>query len=138
MHGIDPATGVPVGNFVEVNDATCQRLGYSRAELLRMAPADIDDPATPTIDDAVRGVASTGGAVFERIHVASDGRRIPVEINTRAFHDHGLPLVLSIVRDITERKVLEEDLRRSNAELEQFAFVASHDLRSRCAWSAAI
>ena len=36
-------TGVP-GHFVEVNDVACQRLGYSRKELSRMGPKDIDAP----------------------------------------------------------------------------------------------
>ncbi len=37
--------------------------------------------------------------------------------------------VLGAIRDITEQKKAEDEIRRSNAELEQFAYVASHDLR---------
>ncbi|MBI4970088.1 MAG: PAS domain S-box protein [Rhodospirillales bacterium] len=126
---VDPETGLPSGPFVEVNDVACQRLGYRRDELLAKTAFDIDDPAMPTDDAHVRSLAERETAIFERLHVAKDGRRIPVEINARRFEFRGEPMVLATVRDITERKALEDELRRSNADLEQFAYVASHDLR---------
>jgi PAS domain S-box-containing protein len=129
LHRADPATGVPVGHFIEVNDVACHRLGYSRDEMLAMGPADIDDPSTPTVDNKVLSLATNDWAVFERLHVTKGGRRIPMEINARKIVYQGETLILSICRDITERRALEEELRRSNAELEAFAYVASHDLR---------
>ena len=129
LYRIDPLTSAPAGPFIEVNDAACRRLGYSRAEMRDMGPADIVDPTSPTVNDKLRLLAQADWAVFEQVHIAKNGRRIPVEVNARKIAFHGEPLLLAICRDITARKALEAELRRSNAELEQFAYVASHDLR---------
>lgn len=60
-----------------------------------------------------------------------DGSRIWAEVVITALRDqHGNLLGYSnCSRDLTERKKIEDDLRRSNAELQQFAYVASHDLQ---------
>ncbi|HYH22756.1 MAG TPA: PAS domain S-box protein [Azospirillum sp.] len=103
---------LPDGNperFVEVNDVACERLGYTRDELLSRKPADIDEPESAK-DDArvITELRDHGFAVFERVHVAKDGRRIPVEIAARRFLHAGQPAVVALARDITERKRAEE------------------------------
>jgi PAS domain S-box-containing protein len=128
--------GMP-DNFLEVNDIACQRFGYSREELLRLSPADIDDPEDPLDMTAIREkIRRDKHAIFEKVHVTRDGRKMPVEINAKLFDLHGEPTILSVLRDITQRKETEEkvkklmsELERSNRELEQFAYVASHDLQ---------
>ena len=102
------------GNFIEVNPIACERLGYSREEFLRMNPMEID--AAGTIDHVpgvMRDLYEGGHATFEGIHVKSDGGEIPVEISAHTFEFRGRKVVLSIARDITERKVYQEKLAES-------------------------
>jgi diguanylate cyclase (GGDEF)-like protein/PAS domain S-box-containing protein len=103
LHGILPS-GEP-DRFEKVNEAACRHLGYSEAELLNLSPKDIDAGG---MDEqrlaAIRSLMTEGQAVFEMEHVAKDGRRIPLEINSRIIDIQGRPMVLSMARDVTERR----------------------------------
>ena len=58
-----------------------------------------------------------------------DGAEIPVEIGLNPIETTKGQMVLASIVDITERKIQEANLRKHNKELEQFAYVASHDLQ---------
>ena len=105
------AEGTP-GTFIEANDVACQRLGYTREELLNLSPRDIsvaekygDVPAF------FKKILAEKHVVWEWVNVAKDGKKIPVENSSHLFDLHGQPTVLSVVRDITERKRAEEVLK---------------------------
>jgi PAS domain S-box-containing protein len=98
--------------FVEVNDVACARLGYTRAELLTMPPMAINPPeSAANFPAAIKQLIKNKSLVATATHVAKDGRRIPVEIGAQVFELGGKSLVLSIARDITERKRAEEEYR---------------------------
>ncbi|MEW5723100.1 MAG: PAS domain S-box protein, partial [Thermodesulfobacteriota bacterium] len=115
--------GLP-GRFVEANEVACRRLGYSREELLALSPLNIALPETRENAAAVgRTLLEQGKAVFETVHVTRDGGHISVESGTRLFEFHGRKLVLSIARDITRRKQIEEALRESE---ERYRLLVEH------------
>ncbi len=116
VHGIT-SDGLP-GPITEVNDTTCERMGYTRDELLRMSPLDLESPETAAVAPGmVAQLKAEKHAVWEGVHVSRTGKRIPVEISNHLFDMAGVPTILATVRDITGRKLLEENLEREKALL---------------------
>jgi PAS domain S-box-containing protein len=102
------------GNFLEVNRETILRLGYSREELLQMGPRDIDASTYASlVPERMSQIEEEGRAVLETAHVTKDGRTIPIELSSRLIQYEGEPAILSVARDITERKQIEKVLRES-------------------------
>lgn len=104
------------GNILEANPAACRRLGYSREEILKLSTRDIDDPDFASGFQArLQSQLTLGGMRCEGVHRTKDGRRIDVDINTSAIQRDGRPAILAVMRDITEHKRVEKDLRDSQA-----------------------
>lgn len=102
------------GRFLEVNDVACERLGYSREELMGMSPMDIDAPEfAGKAPDRIRAIKQKGRLVFESVHLCKDGSSIPVEINSRIIRFEGKEAILSVARDVTSRKKSERDRRNT-------------------------
>jgi len=103
--------GLP-SHFLEVNDNACRYLGYTREELLQMGPPDIDAP-DEHVDFLVRvrNIRANGHWTWEGTHIAKDGQRIPVEVNTHLISIDGLQTLISSVRDISDRKEAEKNYR---------------------------
>ena len=98
--------------IIEVNEIACQSLGYSREELLQLSAGDLEIPLNPARASLIaHKLQLQGHALFEAVHVAKDGRKIPVEVNAHLFTLYGDTAILSVARDITERKVMEEKLQ---------------------------
>lgn len=110
----------PPGKFINANDAACKSYGYSKEELLDLSPMQLDDPATFEQNGlpAIQRLLTEGSATFETLHVAKDGRKIPVEIKSEVFTLQGGRAVMSLARDITERKEAEKKLREYQSQLE--------------------
>ena len=111
------------GKFVDVNDTACRRYGYSREELLALSAPDITKKADAQDHARAshrRSLDESGQMIFEATHVTKSGEEFPVEINSVIFRQGGIPLILAVVRDITQRKKVEASLRRNETTLNSF------------------
>ncbi|MGA2118585.1 MAG: PAS domain S-box protein [Bryobacteraceae bacterium] len=102
------------GHVLEANDRAVAAYGYSLPELLQLFIRDLVHPSEVTSFGRRRqNLAEAGGDVFEDCHRRKDGSTMPVEVSSRQIRENGRTYTQSIVRDITERKRAEEDLRRA-------------------------
>jgi len=110
------------GCFVEVNEVTLQDLGYSREEFLRLSPADIVHPDFhQAMKDNQKKLWRGEPTELESAHRRKDGRVMLVEVHARKIEYRGEPAILTLVRDITERKRAEERIRADRARLRSLA-----------------
>lgn len=112
---IDPVTG----RLLDINERTCERLGYSREELLSMNVMEID-PIGINSNIWRRHIEETrkiGFKIIEGVHRRKDGSTFPIEVNVR-YVQSDRDYLIAVIRDITERKRAEEELRANRAKLE--------------------
>jgi PAS domain S-box-containing protein len=115
-----PSTDGNPHKFLEVNDIACKMYGYKKEALLEMTPPDLVAPEQEAaVRRFIKKTLSAGHSVFEIAHKTKEGNAFPVEISAFSFDFHGQPTVLSIVRDITDRKRAEEDRVQLEAQLQQ-------------------
>ena len=104
----------PDGRIVEAN-AAAVAYGYSHDELLTLRIHDLRAPGTEVDLPGQMITAGSGGIVFETVHRRKDGSTFPVEVSSRGAEVDGERMLLSIVRDISERRAAEAAQRRGEA-----------------------
>lgn len=101
------------GNFLEVNEAAAEKLGYSKEELLGMSVQQIDAPENAEVaSDFFQKLQEEGQLFIETNHLDKFGNRIPVELNSRMIQFNGEPAILSSARDISRQRVRLTQLRQ--------------------------
>lgn len=99
------------GKLLEVNNTAVNVLGYSKEELLTNGLYGIDSTLKKEeIIDLVKSMPADKLQIFETTHTTKDGRTIPVEVYSSLMTYRGKGAILSIARDITERKHTEEEV----------------------------
>ena len=102
--------------FTEVNDTACELYGYSREEFLHLSAPNITQKPDANAHSKYSHrskLLEKGHLVFETVHIKKSGETFPVEINSNIVYQFGKPFILAVVRDITERKRAEKELRES-------------------------
>jgi PAS domain S-box-containing protein len=106
------------GRLLDANPAAEAFYGYPRAEILTRNIRELRAPHTRRLVDGQMAMADAQGLLFETVHLRQDGTCVPVEVSTRGVTRHGTRLILSVIRDITERKRVEAALTARTRQLE--------------------
>lgn len=121
------------GRFLDVNDVACKRLGYSKEELLDLSPQKIDAPDfSKQVPERIKQLEKDGHAIFETAHITKTGKVIPVELSSSIMDYRGKRVILSIAREITDRKKAVESEAQYKRLIESFGteyFFYRHDTK---------
>jgi PAS domain S-box-containing protein len=100
------------GQILEANAAAVHAYGYTHEELLRLKIHDLRPIDTQPLTLQM-AKAKTQGILFETVHRRKDGSTFPVEVSSQGAIIDGVETLVSVIRDITERKQVEQSLLRS-------------------------
>ncbi len=111
------------------NDRTSDIYGYSIEELARMNLRDLRAPsALAAFDSDWRLAGDRNSLIFETQHRTKDGREFPVEMSVRTLEVENRVYRQAIIRDISERKLAEIELSRSEARFRQLVESAPYGI----------
>jgi PAS domain S-box-containing protein len=100
--------------MLDVNNALVELYGYSREKILCMKITDLSAEADKTLDSIQKGEKY----IRNRYHKKKNGEVFPVEITTNLYEYKGRNVYLAAIRDITNRKTIEQQIEASLKEKE--------------------
>ncbi len=113
------------GRILAANRAGCENYGYAPAEFMAINAAQIDTPEESVhLPERIARLMAQGVIQFETEHQRKDGTVLPVEVKARRITWDRQEAVMSICRDITQRKLAEAALREANRLVEESQSVA--------------
>jgi len=130
---------LPDGVFLDVNQGFTRIIGYDREEAIGRTTTELGLWTEPEDRQRMLAALRQAGKVtdMETAFRAKDGVVHPCQLSAEVIEIDGQEVLLSVVRDVTERKRAEEERERfveeleaKNAELERFTYTVSHDLKS--------
>ena len=106
------------GKFINVNDAACEALGYTREELLKLTIHDIDPSFQPHVWlPHWLDLKERQSLIIESNHKTKNGKLFPVEVAVNYVEYGGVEYNCAFARDITARKQAELEFRTANEQL---------------------
>jgi len=103
------------GRITEANERALISYGYTLDELRCLPPGGLRSPEAITrMPHQHALLGSSDGAMFEGIHLRKNGTTFPVEVSARSVESEGRKFILSIVRDLTQRRAHEAEIERLN------------------------
>lgn len=102
------------GKIVDANDAAISVYGYTREELLTLSINDLRRTSL-NLEDSIEKM-EIAGELYESINYRKDGTSFPIEINAQSEIINGERITLSIIRDISDRKKIENEIKESKAK----------------------
>jgi PAS domain S-box-containing protein len=110
------------GNFYYMNEAAYRSRGYTKEEMMAKNLHDLDAPEfNVLIEPRMEDIKSTKGAMFESAQICKDGTIMPVEVHAGITNIQGYEMFFSVVRDITERKKADAQLKITQERIEALA-----------------
>jgi len=98
------------GKHIEVNEAACKKLGYTRDEFLNLTVKNILAPKHHSDFSLYHEkLIKDKKLIFETRLIAKSGEKLPAEVNSLVFNLQGKTFVLCVARDISERKRAEKE-----------------------------
>ncbi|MHC1755446.1 MAG: GAF domain-containing protein [Methanosarcina sp.] len=106
-------------SYMDVNQAVVNRLGYDKDEILKMEAEEII-PAEywDSVRENLKKIQSEGSRIYKAGAVCKDGTVVPLEVSARIIDYEGKKTILSVARDITERKKAEAAQKLNESRLE--------------------
>ncbi len=106
--------------FIDANDQAVALVGYAIEELRQLSLMDLrPEDAQQQASKHVKDVRQKGQAIFETILLRKDGKVLQVEISARIIRYGGSEVILSFVRDISQRKQRELELSESRKNYQE-------------------
>ncbi len=118
MFLLDPDDPAVPAKIIQANAVAARMHGYTTDELIGMSMAQLDDESTAAkMVDRIRRLLSGEIIVFEGAHRRKDGRVFSIESSARMIQIHGRRHILTLTRDTTSRKHVQEQAAKHQAEL---------------------
>jgi len=118
------------GQILEANQAAVHAYGYERQVLVTKKILDLLAPGTRRPPTYQIEQANASGVIFETLHSRKDGSLFPVEVSSVGMPLEDSRVLLSIIRDITDRKEAEEQIMNSLREKEMLLREIHHRVKN--------